>query len=46
MAFLKKINSKAKAVINSGFGTSNSSYGGRFVNRDVMPNVEKRVSVF
>lgn len=42
MAFLKKINSKAKAVINSGFGTSNSSYGGRFVNKDGMPNIEKK----
>ena len=42
MAFLKKINSKAEAVINSGFGTSNSSYGGRFVNKDGMPNVEKK----
>jgi inward rectifier potassium channel len=42
MAFLKKINIKAKAVINSGFGSSNSSYGGRFVNKDGMPNVEKK----
>jgi inward rectifier potassium channel len=42
MAFLKKINSKAKAVINSGYGTNNSSYGGRFINKDGMPNVEKK----
>ena len=42
MAFLKKINSKAKAIINSGYGTSNSSYGGRFINKDGMPNIQKK----
>ena len=42
MAFIKKINSKAEAVVNSGFGTSNSSYGGRFVNKDGIPNIEKK----
>ena len=29
MALLEKINSKAKAEINSGFGTNTSDYGGR-----------------
>lgn len=42
MSFLKKINTKAKAEINTGFGTSNNAYGGRFVNKDGMPNVERR----
>jgi inward rectifier potassium channel len=41
MAFLKKINSKAKSNLNSGFGTNTSSYGGRFVNKDGKANVEK-----
>ena len=42
MAFLTKINFRAKAVVNTGFGNNNSSYGGRFVNKDGLPNVEKR----
>lgn len=42
MALLKKINSKAKAYRNSGFGTSPNSYGGRFVNKNGTANVEKR----
>ena len=33
MAFLKKINAKAKAESNTGFGTNASSYGGRFVTK-------------
>jgi hypothetical protein len=28
MALLKRINQKAKAYLNSGFGTNTSSYGG------------------
>ena len=42
MALLKKINKKAKAYLNSGFGTNTSSYGGRFVNKNGTANVEKR----
>lgn len=42
MALLKKINTKAKAEINSGFGTNASSYGGRFINKDGSANIEKR----
>jgi inward rectifier potassium channel len=42
MAFLKKINSKAKAEINTGFGSNNAAYGGRLVNKDGIPNVEKQ----
>ena len=42
MAFLKKINAKAKAEINTGFGTNANSYGGRFINKDGSANIEKR----
>lgn len=41
MAFRKKINSKAKAVQNTGFGTNASSYGGRFVTKSGNANVRK-----
>ena len=42
MALLHKINSKATSQINTGFGINNADYGGRFVNKDGYPNVEKR----
>jgi inward rectifier potassium channel len=42
MALLRKLNSKAKAEINTGFGTNPSSYGGRFVNKNGQPNIEKK----
>lgn len=42
MELLKKINSKAKTDKNSGFGTNAGSYGGRFVNKNGTPNMEKR----
>ena len=42
MALLRKINSKAKTEINTGFGTNASDYGGRFVNKDGNPNIEIR----
>ncbi|WP_395066368.1 ion channel [Flavobacterium sp.] len=41
MAFLKKINTKAKTVKNTGFGTNASSYGGRFVTKSGNANVRK-----
>lgn len=41
MAFLKKINSKAKADSNTGFGTNAGSYGGRFINKSGKANVKK-----
>ena len=41
MAFLKKINHKAQTDKNSGFGTNANSYGGRFVNKNGTPNIEK-----
>lgn len=42
MAFLNKINSKAKADTASGFGTNAGSYGGRFINKDGSANIKKR----
>ncbi|MEP7144866.1 MAG: transporter, partial [Ferruginibacter sp.] len=42
MALLRRINTKAKAEINTGFGANTSDYGGRFVNKDGKPNIEKR----
>lgn len=41
MASFRKINSKAKTEINTGFGTNSSSYGGRFINKDGQANIEK-----
>lgn len=41
MSLRKKINSKAKAEDNTGFGTNASSYGGRFVTKDGNANVRK-----
>ena len=42
MDFLKKINAKAKTESNTGFGSNATNYGGRFINKDGTPNVEKR----
>lgn len=42
MALLKKINHNVQADKNSGFGTNANSYGGRFVNKNGTPNIEKR----
>ena len=41
MEFLKKINSKAKADITTGFGTNASNYGGRFITKNGNGNVKK-----
>ncbi|MFN3969141.1 ion channel [Flavobacterium sp.] len=41
MAFLKKINSKAKPDSNTGFGTNATSYGGRFITKSGNANVKK-----
>jgi inward rectifier potassium channel len=40
MALLRKINSKAKTEINTGFGANASDYGGRFVNKEGKANIE------
>ncbi len=42
MALLRKINTRAKTEINTGFGSNASDYGGRFVNKNGLPNIEKR----
>lgn len=42
MDLLKKINTKAKTDLNTGFGTNASSYGGRFINKDGTANIQKR----
>jgi inward rectifier potassium channel len=42
MDLLKKINTKAKTDLNTGFGTNASSYGGRFINKDGSANIQKR----
>lgn len=42
MALIRKINTKAKTEINTGFGINTSDYGGRFVNKNGLPNIEKR----
>lgn len=41
MALLRKINSKAKTEINTGFGANASDYGGRFVNKNGQANIKK-----
>lgn len=41
MALLKKINKKAKTENNTGFGSNSQSYGGRFLNKNGNPNVQK-----
>ncbi len=53
MSKAHRINTKATPEINTGFGNNPSNYGGRFVNKDGRPNVEKsgvgfleRISIF
>ena len=41
MAFLKKINNKAKTDSNTGFGSNATSYGGRFITKSGNANVKK-----
>lgn len=38
----RKINPKAKSEINTGFGVNSSDYGGRFLNKNGQPNIEKK----
>ncbi|MGC4104202.1 ion channel [Ferruginibacter sp.] len=42
MALLRKLNTKAKTEINTGFGTNAADYGGRFVNKNGQPNIKKK----
>lgn len=47
MALLRKLNTKAKTEINTGFGTNTADYGGRFVNKNGQPNIQKKgVNIF
>ncbi|UEG49579.1 Ion transport 2 domain protein [Ferruginibacter lapsinanis] len=47
MSLLKKLNSRAKTEANTGFGNNPADYGGRFVNKNGQPNIDKRgVGVF
>ena len=39
---VRKINPKATSEINTGFGVNSSDYGGRFLNKNGKPNIEKR----
>jgi inward rectifier potassium channel len=41
MAFPHKINKKAKAENNTGFGTNSQNYGGRFINKNGNANIQK-----
>lgn len=38
---MRKINSRAKTTIDTGFGENATSYGGRFLNKDGNPNIRK-----
>ena len=42
MSLIRKLNTKAKTVNNTGFGANSADYGGRFVNKNGRANVEKR----
>ncbi|MBS1512653.1 MAG: Inward rectifier potassium channel Irk [Bacteroidetes bacterium] len=42
MALLRKLNTRAKSEINTGFGVNTADYGGRFINKDGKANLEKR----
>lgn len=42
MSRFRKINPEAASEINTGFGVNSSDYGGRFLNKNGHPNVEKR----
>lgn len=39
---IRKVNPKATSEINTGFGVNSSDYGGRFLNKNGKPNIEKR----
>jgi len=42
MSLIRKLNTKAKTEINTGFGINNADYGGRFVNKSGQANIQKR----
>ena len=47
MALFHRFNSRAKSLINTGFGSSASTTGGRFINKDGTVNATKKgISIF
>ncbi|MEO8821540.1 MAG: ion channel [Ginsengibacter sp.] len=38
----RKVNPQSTSEINTGFGVNSSDYGGRFLNKDGQPNIEKK----
>jgi inward rectifier potassium channel len=42
MALFNRLNLKGKSLINTGFGASAASYGGRFINKDGSANAVKK----
>jgi len=42
MALFNRLNIKSKSLVNTGFGTNASNYGGRFINKDGSANVHKK----
>ena len=42
MAFNKTIETKGTKTANTGFGTNAANYGGRLLNQDGTPNIEKK----
>lgn len=42
MSLIRKLNTKAKTEINTGFGVNSADYGGRFVNKSGQANIQKR----
>ncbi len=42
MAFNKKIETEKAKTVNTGFGTNAANYGGRLLNQDGTPNIEKK----
>lgn len=42
MSLIRKLNTKAKTEINTGFGANAADYGGRFLNKSGKANIEKR----
>lgn len=41
MSLIRKLNTKAKTEINTGFGANSADYGGRFVNKSGKANIDK-----
>ncbi len=42
MFTFRKVNPKSTSEINTGFGVNSSDYGGRFLNKNGQPNIEKK----